>query len=129
VIHERHFTLEEANGLLGQIEPALRSLREARDRLTDAELHEALSDAAPTNGGGEPGREVGEAFLEVRALLGKLQGVGIVVRDIGRGLIDFPAIRGGREVYLCWELDEDEVAFWHELESGYRGRRPLAEGG
>jgi len=126
VIHERHFTVEEANGLLGRVEPALRSLREARDRLTDAELHEALSEAAPANGGGEPGREVGQAFLEVRALLAELQGLGIVVRDIDRGLIDFPAIRDGREVYLCWELDEGDVAFWHELESGFRGRRPLA---
>ena len=126
MIHERHFTVEEANGLLGRVEPALRSLREARDRLTDAELHEALSEAAPANGGGEPGREVGQAFLEVRALLAELQGLGIVVRDIDRGLIDFPAIRDGREVYLCWELDEGDVAFWHELESGFRGRRPLA---
>jgi len=126
VIHGRHFTVEEANGLLGRVEPALRSLREARDRLTDAELHEALSEAAPANGGGEPGREVGQAFLEVRALLAELQGLGIVVRDIDRGLIDFPAIRDGREVYLCWELDEGDVAFWHELESGFRGRRPLA---
>ncbi|HLM31874.1 MAG TPA: DUF2203 domain-containing protein [Solirubrobacterales bacterium] len=126
MIHERHFTVEEANGLLGRVEPALRSLREARDRLTDAALHEALSEAAPANGGGEPGREVGQAFLEVRALLAELQGLGIVVRDIDRGLIDFPAIRDGREVYLCWELDEGDVAFWHELESGFRGRRPLA---
>ena len=126
MIHGRHFTVEEANGLLGRVEPALRSLREARDRLTDAELHEALSEAAPANGGGEPGREVGQAFLEVRALLAELQGLGIVVRDIDRGLIDFPAIRDGREVYLCWELDEGDVAFWHELESGFRGRRPLA---
>jgi hypothetical protein len=125
VIHERHFTAEEANGLLPQIEPALRSLRDARDRLTDAELHEALGAAAPTNGGGDPGREVGEAFLEVRARLAELSELGLVVRDIDRGLVDFPAIVDGREVYLCWQLDEDEVAFWHDLESGFGGRQPL----
>jgi hypothetical protein len=126
VIHERHFTVEEANALLGRIEPILRSLREARDRLTDAEAHEALAGAAPGNGGGDPGRNVGEAFLEVRGLLLELQELGIVVRDIDRGLIDFPAIHEGREVYLCWELDEPpKIAFWHDLEAGYGGRQPL----
>ena len=61
----------------------------------------------------------------MRELLGSIQGLGIVVRDIDRGLIDFPAIRDQREVYLCWELDEERIAFWHDLESGYGGRRPL----
>ena len=126
MIHERHFTVEEANALLGRIEPVLRSLREARDRLTDAEAHEALAGAAPTNGGGDPGRDVGEAFLEVRRMLLALQELGIVVRDLERGLIDFPAIHEGREVYLCWQLDEPpRIAFWHDLEAGYGGRQPL----
>ena len=126
MIHERHFTVEEANALLGRIEPILRSLREARDRLTDAEAHEALAGAAPGNGGGDPGRNVGEAFLQVRGLLLELQELEIVVRDIDRGLIDFPAIHEGREVYLCWELDEPpKIAFWHDLEAGYGGRQPL----
>jgi hypothetical protein len=125
VIHERHFTVDEANGALPEVEPMLRQLREARDRLTDAEAHAALAGAAPANGGGGPGREVGKGFLEVRRLLVELQDLGIVVRDVDRGLIDFPAILGGREVYLCWQLDEPEVAFWHDLETGYGGRRPL----
>jgi hypothetical protein len=125
VIHDRHFTAEEANGLLPRIEPLLRRLREARDRLTDAELHEALSEAAPANGGGGPGRTVGEAFLEVRDLLAELAEIGVVLRDIDRGLVDFPAVFDDREVYLCWQLDEDEVAYWHDLESGFGGRQPL----
>jgi hypothetical protein len=125
VIHDRHFSAEEANRLLPRIEPLLRRLREARDRLTDAELHEALSEAAPANGGGGPGRKVGAAFLEVRELLAELAEIGIVLRDIDRGLIDFPAVFDGREVYLCWQLDEDEVAYWHDLESGFGGRQPL----
>ena len=125
MIHERHFTLEEANSLLGQIEPMLHKLREARDRLTDSEAHEALAGAAPANGGGEHGRGVGEAFLEVRRLLGELVGLGIVVRDVDSGLIDFPAIRDEREVYLCWRFGEDEVGFWHDLDAGFGGREPL----
>ncbi len=125
MIHNRHFTVEEANELLPALDAKLRQLRNERDRLTDAEAHELLADAAPANGGGQPGREVGEAFLAVRALLGEIQGLGIVVRDVDRGLIDFPAILEGREVYLCWEFDEDGIGFWHDLESGYGGRQPL----
>ena len=127
MIHDRHFTREEAEALLPTIEPMLRDLRAARDRLTDAEAHQVLADAAPTNGGGAPGQEVGEGFLEVRRLLGSIQELGIVIRDIDRGLIDFPAVLDGEEVYLCWQLDEDGIAWWHDLESGFGGRQPLDE--
>jgi hypothetical protein len=124
-LHERHFTRQEANALLPRLEPLLRQLRESKDRLTDAEAHQVLSEAAAGNGGGEPGRQVGEAFLEVRRLLDTLSESGIVVRDVDRGLLDFPAIRDGREVYLCWELGEDEVSHWHELADGFGGRQRL----
>jgi hypothetical protein len=124
-IHERHFSRSEANALLPRLKPLLRQLRDAKDELTDEEAHEALSEAAPGNGGGEQGRQVGVAFLEVRRLLEALSESGIVLRDIDRGLVDFPAIQDGREVYLCWELGEDEVSFWHDISSGYRGREPL----
>ena len=125
MIHERHFTVEEANALLGEVEPTLRALRDARDRLTDEELHRALAETAPANGGGDSGRKVGEAFIEVRRALVELQGLGIVLRDVDRGLIDFPAILEGREVYLCWQLGEGEIGYWHDLEAGYGGRQPL----
>lgn len=125
MIHDRHYSVEEANELLAKVKPVLRKLRDAKDLLTDEDAHELLSEAAPANGGGEPGRQVGEAFLEVRRLLGALQEADIVVRDIDRGLIDFPAIRDSEEVYLCWELGEDAIAYWHDIETGYRGRQPL----
>jgi hypothetical protein len=124
-LHSRHFTLEEANALVPQLEPLLRQLREAKDELTDEEAHELLSEASGGNGGGEPGRQVGVAFLEVRRLLGALEESGIVLRDIDRGLLDFPALDGEREIYLCWELGEEEIAYWHDLSSGYGGRQPL----
>jgi hypothetical protein len=125
LVHERHFTREEANALLPQLEALLTQLRESKDELTDSEAHEALAEAAPTNGGGEEGRQVGVAFLEVRRLLETVERSGIVLRDIDRGLVDFPAIVDGEEIYLCWELGEDEVGFWHDLEGGYGGREPL----
>jgi hypothetical protein len=125
VIHERHYSVEEANDLIPRVKPVLQKLRDAKDELTDSEAHEVLSDSAPGNGGGTPGQQVGEAFLEVRRLLAALQEAGIVVRDIDRGLIDFPAIRDDEEIYLCWELGEDAIEYWHDLEAGYRGRQPL----
>lgn len=125
MVHDRHFTLDQANRLLSALKPLLLELRQSKDRLVDGEAHEALSEAAPANGGGEPGRQVGEAFLEVRRLLERLQEAGIVLRDVDRGLVDFPSLRDGREIYLCWELGEDEITHWHDLESGYPGREPL----
>jgi hypothetical protein len=125
LVHERHFTRAEANALLPQLSALLSQLREAKDALTDEEAHEALAEAAPANGGGEEGRQVGVGFLEVRRLLEAVGESGIVLRDIDRGLVDFPALIDGREVYLCWELGEDEVAYWHDLEGGYGGREPL----
>ena len=125
MIHDRHYSRDEAELMLPRVKPVLQKLRDAKDMLTDDEAHEVLTEAAPGNGGGEPGRQVGEAFLEVRRLLGALQEAGIVVRDIDRGLIDFPTIRDGEEVYLCWELGEDSIDWWHDVEDGYRGRQPL----
>jgi hypothetical protein len=125
VNHERHFTVEEANAALDWIRPRLDELRTARDRLGRREAHEAMTDAAPTNGGGEHGRTIGEGFLEVRRLLGHFTEAGLVLRDLDRGLIDFPAIRHGEEVYLCWQEGEDAVEYWHDLESGFSGREPL----
>jgi hypothetical protein len=125
LVHKRHFSREEANALLPQLTALLSQLQEAKDELTDTEAHAALSEAAPTNGGGEQGRQVGVAFLEVRRILETVERAGIVLRDIDRGLVDFPALIDGREVYLCWELGEDEVGYWHDLEGGYGGREPL----
>lgn len=125
MLHERHFTVAEANAELPRVEPMLVALREAKSELLDDEAREALTEASTTNGGGEPGKQVGEAFLRVRRILGELSEAGIVVRDVDRGLIDFPAVIDGEEVYLCWELGEEEIAFFHDLESGFGGRRPL----
>lgn len=125
LVYERHFTREEANALVPGLTELLGQLRDAKDELTDAEAHEALSEAAPANGGGEEGRQVGVAFLEVRRLLETVERSGIVLRDIDRGLVDFPALVEDREVYLCWELGEDDVAHWHDLDAGYDGRQPL----
>jgi len=125
VKHERHYTLEQANAALPWVGERIERLREAQAQLTEKEARDALSEAAPGNGGGEPGQVVSEGFLALRSGLAELEAMEIVLRDLERGLVDFPALREGREVYLCWVEGEDEIAFWHELEAGYAGRQPL----
>jgi hypothetical protein len=125
VIHERHFSLAEANAAIKWVTERIEAIRDARDRLAEPDAHAALAESAPANGGGEPARFVGEAFRDVRRLLVELQATGIVLRDLDRGLVDFPALLDGREVYLCWEEGEDEIAYWHDVDSGFSGRQPL----
>ena len=123
--HARHYTLEEANAALGWVQDAIATLRTAREGLSDEEAREALAEAGPQNGGGDPGRVVSEAFLQLRDALARLQEAEVVLRDLDRGLVDFPAIRDDREVYLCWLEGEDEIGYWHDLEAGFAGREPL----
>jgi hypothetical protein len=125
VKHSRHYTLDEANAALGWVEETIASLRSAREGLSDEEAREALAEAGPQNGGGDPGRVVSEAFLLLRDALARLQEAEVVLRDLDRGLVDFPAIRDDREVYLCWLEGEDEIRYWHDLEAGFAGREPL----
>jgi hypothetical protein len=127
VQHSRHYTLEEATALLPRVAELIARMRSARDRLGDAEARAALADAGQSNGGGEPGRTVSEGFLELRESMLELREREIVLRDLDRGLIDFPAVRGGREIYLCWQEGEAEIGFWHEPQAGFAGRRPLAD--
>ena len=123
--HQRHYTLEQANAALPWVSERIERLREAQALLTEKEAREALSEAAPGNGGGGPGQVVSEGFLALRSGLAELEAMEIVLRDLDRGLVDFPAMRDGHEIYLCWIEGEDEIAFWHELEAGYAGRQPL----
>jgi hypothetical protein len=123
--HGRHYTLDEANAALPAVEALLNRLRAAREQLSDTDAREALSEAGPTNGGGEPGRVVSEAFLALRDGLVELREREVVLRDLERGLVDFPAMRDGQEIYLCWEEGEEEIAFWHEPDTGFAGRKPL----
>jgi hypothetical protein len=125
VRHDRHFTLEEARAERPWVTERLAAMRAARERLTDADARRALTAESPGNGGGSLGKQVGEAFVELRSGVDEFTRRGIVLRDLDQGLVDFPAIRDGREVYLCWIDGEPDIAFWHELDAGYRGRQPL----
>jgi Uncharacterized conserved protein (DUF2203) len=123
--HSRHYSLEEATALLPRVAELLATMRDARDRLGDSEARAALAEAS--NGGGQPGRVVSGGFLELRESMLEFREREIILRDLDRGLVDFPSLRDGREIYLCWEEGEPEIGFWHEPETGFAGRRPLAD--
>ena len=128
MIHARHYTLEEASELLPRVAELIERMRAARNQLGDRQAREALSEAAPTNGGGPPGRTVSQGFLVLRDSMIELRELDVVLRDLDRGLLDFPSLRDGREVYLCWQEGEDAIEFWHEPDTGFGGRRPLDDG-
>jgi Uncharacterized conserved protein (DUF2203) len=114
--------------MLPRVAELLEQMRAARDRLGDADARAALAEAGQGNGGGRPGRVVSEGFLELREAMMELNERDIVLRDLDRGLVDFPALREGREVYLCWEEGEAGIGFWHEPGAGFAGRQPLEDG-
>jgi hypothetical protein len=126
--HERHYTVEQAAAVMGWVAERVGWVREANAELVALGADGAAAIAAidATTGGSYPGREVAHALVELSRAIGELDAVDIVLRDFERGLVDFPALRSGEEIYLCWLVDEeDEIAFWHEPEAGFAGRRPL----
>jgi hypothetical protein len=127
MLHARHWTPEEANQLRPIVGATVRRVRAARRVLADGGFDTEFALLADTSGGAWPGKERALASIEVALGFEQLERLDIVVRDLERGLVDFPAMIDGREVYLCWLLDEPQVTHWHGIESGFAGRRPLAD--
>jgi hypothetical protein len=124
--HSRHYTLEEAREKRDWVALRVDTARSALGVLASGKARTALAALDTDRGGGWPGRPVARATLELQRAIAELQAADIVVRDVVRGLVDFPAVRDGEEVYLCWLVDEPEIEHWHELDAGFAGRRPLA---
>jgi hypothetical protein len=131
----RHFTPEEANAALAEVGPLV-ELMVARRRahLEALERQEQLEGHIRGNGGGIPPARLADASVEVDSearelarLVDAIAEHGAQVKDVDEGLIDFPALRGGETVLLCWLLGEDEIRYWHPVEEGFAGRRPLDE--
>jgi hypothetical protein len=122
---EKHYTREEARELLPQIRIWLERLNRLRKDLErfDKRLGEMAEQGNDT--GGETVNDWIRALADMREILAEFQRRQIFIKDLSRGLIDFPAIISGREVFLCWEQDEDDVEFWHDLETGFSGREKL----
>ena len=122
----RYFTLEEANAALEVIRPWMDEIQSIRETLIrrGPEIWPVVAQAAG-NGGSRTASQVALEFERLDALVHLIQETGAHLKDLNLGLLDFPAWRGGREVYLCWQHGEGEIAFWHEIEAGYAGRQPI----
>jgi hypothetical protein len=129
----RHFTPEEANEALAEVRPLVESMV-AHRRAHAAALarQEELEGHIRGNGGGIPPAELAETAAEIErearelaAVVDDLTRLGVEVKDVDEGLVDFPALRGGETVLLCWKLGEDEIGYWHTIDGGFAGRRPL----
>lgn len=118
---ERLFTLDEANAELDELRARLPRLREARQRMIDTS--ERINSDVNIDGGGVEGSEWFRANESLKAELVWLAEQGILLRDPETGLVDFPAEREGRRVFLCWRLGEDHVAWFHDEQSGFSGRK------
>lgn len=122
---EKHYTIEEANALLPELREILEELRTVRQQLSESWRQAApVLRAAPRNGGGSAAANYLSDLSYLSEHIRWFTERGIMLKDIERGLVDFPAIRDGEEVLLCWELSEERVEYYHDLESGYQGRKP-----
>jgi hypothetical protein len=120
---ERYYTVDQANALLEDLRVSVERIREARRIVLRSAV--VIRDRAPGNGGGLDGTAHWESLRILREEIEGLSSRGIVLRDADTGLIDFPALREGRQIYLCWRPEEDRVGYWHEVDGGFGGRKPL----
>ena len=124
----RYFSLDEARATLPQVKMLMEQVQTAR-----REILRVRPDALPaiekaaTNGGNKATGELSLHALRLEQGIKAIIALGVTVKDIDSGLVDFLGLRNGREVYLCWRYGEADLAFWHELNTGFAGRRPIDE--
>ena len=129
----RYFGIHEANERLADVVPLLEQLKADRDRV--ARLQPEIERAQKTNGSSGHAEELAAKEHDLRQTVRRMQHTvsqiddwGITLRDIGTGLIDFPALASGRPIWLCWRLGEGAtINWWHEANKGFDSRQPLTE--
>ena len=129
----QYFTPEEANAALERVRPLAEQMVERRRAMLAAQAREEeLGARVAGNGGGiDPGDPArAEAAVEEEAkaiaqLVDEIHSLGAQVKDIDTGLLDFPSLREGEEVLLCWHVGEDEIRYWHGVDEGFAGRKEL----
>lgn len=122
---KQHYSIDEARALLPQIRQWFSQLAHLRRQLTEDDRHLSVGSSAGQDLGGERVNRHVRTLADIKDVLGQFRRREIQVKDLDRGLIDFPALIKGREVFLCWEQDEDDIEFWHDLDAGYAGRERL----
>jgi hypothetical protein len=132
-VEPRYFTVEEANDALDDVRPLTEELVEHRRALVELqERQSALTERIAGNGGNVEPQELqdvqerlDEEVAGIARCVARIHEVGALVKDLDDGLVDFPATREGEDILLCWRLGEDEIGFWHGLDEGFSGRKPL----
>lgn len=131
-----YFTREEAESLLPRITPVLREVQRLRHAQRTHEEVVAADRAKVLGNGHMPPDELrrhqvdsATAERQIAQLIEVVSELGILVKDLDTGLVDFPALRDGHEIYLCWQLGEPHIAWWHETSTGFSGRQPLEDEG
>jgi hypothetical protein len=122
------FTIEEANSLLPNVRPIVQKIQRAHRRLVSLQnaAKQAAEGAEHGGGGVRNGDRYAQLLLDLSVGAGDLETLGIQLKDYNQGLIDFPSMREGRVVLLCWKADEgDNIEWWHDVEAGFAGRQPL----
>ena len=122
------FTVEEAKSLLPTVRRIVKSIQNSHHRLTGFQRAAKQAALGAENGGGgiANGPRYAQLLVNLSTHAGELESLGIQLKDYHQGLIDFPSMRDGRVVLLCWKADEgDQVEWWHDVEAGFAGRQPL----
>jgi hypothetical protein len=122
------FTIEEANALLPSVREILQRIQRSRRRLATYRRGAKLAAEGAEQGGGgmEGGAQYAIVLTDFTSEMSELEALGVQLKDFERGLVDFPSLRDGRVVLLCWQLGEgDELEWWHDMEAGFGGRTPL----
>jgi hypothetical protein len=130
---ERLFTLDEANAAVTELRPVVERAVSHRQKLGEAQRHQAALVMRIGGNGGDmqPSdlREAAEAIQREAAALTacveQIDAAGAQIKSLEEGLLDFPSLREDEEVLLCWKLGEDEIAYWHGVDEGFAGRKPL----
>lgn len=121
----KHYSIDEARALLPLVRKWLTQLETFQNRLQSLDERVAVVLARGGDAGGHLVNQSVKTLAQSQQTLQEFRRREIQVKDLRRGLLDFPSIRDGREVFLCWEKDEEDIEFWHDLESGYPGRERL----
>lgn len=125
-----YYDIDAANTRLAELKPLLAALREARDEVAAGQARLAQLASSEDADPALLAREQEGMTITVKRMeqaVRQIDAWGVTLRDISTGLVDFPALANGRPIWLCWKLGEDDIAYWHELDAGIAGRKPLIE--
>ena len=125
---EHVFTRSEAEKVLTELRPLMEDLRGEWNRIKSLNPEiQKIREKASLDAFSPYGVEYVESVSHLMLLMGQVRGMGVLVKDLDKGLCDFPFLKEDRVVYLCWHLGEDSIGYWHDREAGFASRKPLED--